>query len=94
MRPTGILGEVVTGLLFLAAGGNVFVYTVKSYRATFNSPPLKAWQTGGGLLSGPQGEGESKGKGKGESLPEELLNGAGEAFKKGLEIIPGGGLPL
>jgi hypothetical protein len=88
MKPGGLLRDLVGAAVFAAAAGNIFVYTVKAYRATYHSPPLKAWQTGGGLLSGegPGTEGKKKG---GQSLPEKLLEGGGEVLKK---VIPGGEL--
>lgn len=80
MKPGGQFKEIVGGLVFVLAAGNVFVYTVKTFKTTYTRPPLSTWQKGAGEKPS-KGSSEPEGKKKkGES--------DGGALLKAWEALP------
>jgi hypothetical protein len=79
MKPGGKLTEAIGFGIFALAAGNIMVYTVQCFKATYERPPLSVWQKGAGEKptpgsESPGGKGNEKGKGGGgEGLAEELL---------------------
>jgi len=86
MKPGGKLTEAIGFGVWLLAAGNIMVYTVQCFKATYSAPPLSIWQKGAGQKPG-QGSGSPNGrvtpekeKGKnegGEGLGEALLSPTG-----------------
>jgi hypothetical protein len=78
--PSGPIREIGTAMLWTAAAGNVLVYTVKVFKASYTRPPLGTWQKGAGetpTKGSEKGPEEKGSKGGGESLGETLVNPLG-----------------
>jgi hypothetical protein len=91
MKPGGKLTEIVGAGIWLLAAGNIMVYTVQCFKATYESPPLTVWQgTAGGAgkktTTKPGTKPNAKPKAK-RSLLEKLINPLGDPFEKAGEEI-------
>jgi hypothetical protein len=76
MKPGGQLKDIAGGIVFVLAAGNVFVYTVKTFKTTYTRPPLGVWQ---------KGAGETPSKGSGQAEPDgKGNNGDGGGLGKSL----------
>jgi hypothetical protein len=86
MKPGGKVSEAIGLGVFALAAGNIAIFTVQSFKATYKRPPLSLWQTGAGEKPGknsgtPNGEKKKK--------KESLLEKGGKAA---LKLIPGGSI--
>lgn len=74
MKPGGKLAEIAALGVWSLAAGNIIVYTVKTFKATFNPPPLSVWQ------GGPEAQKNAKTK----TAPETKKQQEEKKKKKGL----------
>jgi hypothetical protein len=76
MKPGGKVTEAIGFTVFALAAGNIMVYTVQVFKATYTRPPLSLWQKGAGTKPGTKGSPvpeKEKGKSEGPGLGGEIL---------------------
>lgn len=91
MKPGGKLTEALGLAVFALAAGNIMVYTVQSFKATYTRPPLSTWQKGAGQKPGENStspNGENKAEEKAKEKKESKGGGAGETLLKVWEALP------
>lgn len=90
MKPGGKLTEALGLAVFALAAGNIMVYTVQSFKATYTRPPLSTWQKGAGEQPGKNST-SPNGESKAEEKKKQKKEGGGgipEALLKGWEALP------
>ena len=85
MKPGGKVTEAIGFGVFVLAAGNIMVYTVQSFKATYTRPPLSMWQKGAGEKGSPSKPEKKKEKGsEGPGLGGDILKGLLKAGTGGI----------